>query len=131
MMARTVMRSGRIAPRRSVALFALLAIAMVIASYVFVIVLAAACVYLPYWIIENAEHAPGQILLLLLGGIVIPGAMLWSLVPRRDTFQPPCPLLQPASHPRRFAALDAIAASLNEPLPRHVALVGLVNAVVH
>jgi hypothetical protein len=71
-----------IAPRRSVALFALLAILMVIASYVFVIALAAACVYLPYWVIKNAEHAPGQILLLLLGGVVIAGAMLWSLIPR-------------------------------------------------
>jgi len=124
------MRSGRIAPRRSVALFALLAIAMVIASYVFVIVLAAACVYLPYWIIENAEHAPGQILLLLLGGIVIAGAMLWSLVPRRDTFEPPGPLLQRTSHPRLFAELDDIAASLNEPLPREVYLIGQVNAFV-
>src|SRR5713101_1263042 len=130
MMARTVMRSGRIAPRRSVALFALLAIAMVIASYVFVIVLAAACAYLPYWIIENAEHAPGQILLLLLGGIVIAGAMLWSLVPRRDTFEPPGPLLQRTSHPRLFAELDDIAGSLNEALPGEVYLIGQVNAFV-
>jgi heat shock protein HtpX len=119
-----------IAPRRSVALFALLAIAMVIASYVFVIILAAACVYVPYWIIENAEHAPGQILLLLLGGVVIAGAMLWSLIPRRDRFEPPGPLLERTSHPRLFAELDNIAASLNEPLPREVYLIGQVNAFV-
>jgi heat shock protein HtpX len=119
-----------IAPRRSVALFALLVIAMVIASYVFVIILAAACVYVPYWIIENAEHAPGQILLLLLGGVVIAGAMLWSLIPRRDRFEPPGPLLERTSHPRLFAELDNIAASLNEPLPREVYLVGQVNAFV-
>ena len=125
------MASGvAIAPRRSAALFALLAIAMVIASYVFVIILAAGCVYLPYWIIENAEHLPGQILLLLLGGIVIAGAMLWSLVPRRDKFEPPGPLLKRASHPRLFAELDRIAASLNEPLPSEVYLIGQVNAFV-
>jgi Zn-dependent protease with chaperone function len=104
--------------------------AMVIASYVFVIILAAACVYVPYWIIENAEHAPGQILLLLLGGVVIAGAMLWSLIPRRDRFEPPGPLLQRSSHPRLFAELDNIAASLNEPLPREVYLIGQVNAFV-
>jgi heat shock protein HtpX len=119
-----------IAPRRSVGLFALLAIVMVIASYVFVIVLAAACIYVPYWIIENAEHAPGQILLLLLGGVVIAGAMLWSLIPRRDRFEPPGPLLHRSSHPRLFTELDNIAASLNEPLPREVYLIGQVNAFV-
>lgn len=119
-----------IAPRRSVALFALLAIVMVIASYVFVIVLAAACIIVPYWIIENAEHAPGQILLLLLGGVVIAGAMLWSLIPRRDRFEPPGPLLLRSSYPRLFAELDNIAASLNEPLPREVYLIGQVNAFV-
>ena len=119
-----------IAPRRSVALFALLAIAMVLASYIFVIIVAAACVYVPYWILENAEHAPGQILLLLLGGVVIAGAMLWSLIPRRDRFEPPGPLLQRSSHPRLFAELDNIAASLNEPLPREVYLIGQVNAFV-
>src|SRR5579864_5312728 len=124
------MGSCKIAPRRSVALFALLAIVMVIASYVFVIVLAAACVYLPYWIIANAEHAPGQVLLLLLGGIVIAAAMLWSLVPRRDVFEPPGPLLERSSHPRLFAELEQIAASLNEPLPREVYLMGEVNAFV-
>jgi heat shock protein HtpX len=119
-----------IAPRRSVALFALLAIAMVLASYIFVIILAAACVYVPYWILENADHAPGQILLLLLGGVVIAGAMLWSLIPRRDRFEPPGPPLQHSSHPRFFAELDNIAASLNEPLPREVYLIGQVNAFV-
>src|SRR5437588_4616264 len=119
-----------IAPRRSVALFALLAMVMVIASYVFVLILAAACVYVPYRIIENAEHAPGQLLLLLLGGVVIAGAMLWSLIPRRDRFEPPGPLLQRSSHPRLFAELDNIAASLNEPLPREVYLFGQVNAFV-
>jgi len=119
-----------IPPRRSVALFALLAMVMVIASYVFVIILAAACIYLPYWILENAEHVPGQVLLLLLGGIVIAGTMLWSLVPRRDRFEPPGPLLQRTSHPRLFAELDRIAASLNEPLPSEVYLIGQVNAFV-
>jgi len=119
-----------IAPRRSVALFALLAIGMVIASYVFVIVLAAACIYLPYWIIVNTEHAPFQVLLLLLGGVVIAGALLWSLMPRRDKFETPGPLLQRTSHPRLFAELDHIAASLNEPLPREVYLTGPVNAFV-
>ena len=42
-----------IAPRRSVALFAILAILMVIASYIVIVALAAACVYLPYLVLTT------------------------------------------------------------------------------
>ena len=119
-----------ITPRRSVALFALLSIAMVIFSYILVIVLAAACVYLPYLIIANMEHPNAQIAILFLAGVVVAVAMLWSLVPRREKFEVPGPLLERDSHPRLFAELDDIAASLNEPLPGEVYLIGQVNAFV-
>jgi heat shock protein HtpX len=119
-----------IAPRRSVALFALLSIAMVIVSYILVIVLAAVCVYLPYLIIANMEHPNAQIGILFLAGVVIAVAMLWSLVPRREKFEAPGPVLERDSHPRLFAELEDIAASLNEPLPREVYLIGEVNAFV-
>jgi len=60
-MARNSMREKiAITPRRSVALYALLSIAMVIVSYVFVIALAAACVYLPYLIVQSVEPSPGS-----------------------------------------------------------------------
>ena len=123
---------GKIAitPRRSIALFALLSIAMVIFSYVLVIALAAACVYLPYLLIANMEHPNAQIGILFLGGILVAGAMLWSLVPRREKFEAPGPLLERDSHPRLFAELEDIAGSLNEPLPREVYLIGQVNAFV-
>jgi heat shock protein HtpX len=102
-------------------LFAILAILLVIASYVFVIVLAAACVYLP--VLMNA-------VLLELFGIALAGGLLWSLVPRTDKFEPPGPQLRREQHPRLFAELDAIAASLNEALPSEVYLIGEVNAWV-
>jgi heat shock protein HtpX len=131
MMARNVMPVRvAIAPRRSVAFFALLSIAMVIASYILVVLLAAACVYLPYLVLQSTEHPPAQLAILFLGGIVVAGAMLWSLVPRRETFEPPGTLLRRDSHPRLFAELDDIAASLNEPLPREVYLIGQANAFV-
>jgi hypothetical protein len=47
-----------IAPRRSIALYALLTMAMVVASYVFVILLATACVYAPYSIMSLQEALP-------------------------------------------------------------------------
>ena len=120
----------KIAPRRSVALFALLAVAMVVVSYVLIVLLAVAFVFLPYLAFTNMEHPPAQLGLLVLGGIVVVATLLWSLIPRRETFEAPGLLLDAAAHPRLFAELNAIAAALNEPLPREVYLIGQVNAFV-
>ena len=112
------------------ALFAVLAIVMVIGSYVFVLLLAAACVYVPYLILFRAESFALQSLLLFLFGIVIAATMLWSLIPRRDKFSAPGMLLDRSTQPRLFVELDSIAAALNETLPREVYLVGAPNAFV-
>jgi Zn-dependent protease with chaperone function len=118
-----------IRPRRSMLFFAVLAIVMVFSSYLFVIVLAAACVYLPYLILSSGS-ANFQLLALFVGGIVIAGAMLWSLVPQRDKFIAPGTSLSREDQPRLFAELDDVAASLNEPLPREVYLIPEANAFV-
>lgn len=110
-------------------LFALLSIFMVVASYVFVILLAAACVYLPYLAL-SAGAGNSQIVILFLFGIVIAGAMLWSLVPRPDKFKAPGLLIERAAQPRLFAELENIAGALNEPMPSEVYLIGDVNAWV-
>lgn len=110
-------------------LFAVLAILMVIASYVFIALLAAACIFLPYELIAS-ESAGSQSLLLFVFGIVIAGGLLWSLVPRPDNFKAPGPPLESGQHPLLFAELEKIAASLNEPMPREVYLIGDVNAWV-
>jgi Zn-dependent protease with chaperone function len=112
------------------AFFALLSIVMVIASYIFVLLLAAACVYLPYLLLDGSESPGVQTLLLLLFGAVIAATMLWSLIPRRDKFKAPGLLLDPAAQPRLFAELENIAGSLNEPMPSEVYLIGDVNAWV-
>jgi heat shock protein HtpX len=131
MMARNSMREKlAITPRPSVALYALLSIAMVIVSYILVIVLAAGCVYLPYLVLQSVEHPQVQLAILFLGGILVAGAMLWSLVPRREKVELPGTLLERDSQPALFAELDDIAASLNEPLPGEVYLIGQVNAFV-
>jgi len=112
------------------ALFAVSAIAMVIGSYLFVLLLAAACVYLPYLILANSDSFSLQIGLLFLFGIVIAVAMLWSLIPRRDKFKAPGMLLDRATQPRLFAELESIASALNETLPSEVHLIGAPNAFV-
>ena len=111
------------------ALFAIFAAAMVIGSYVFVILLAAACVYIPYLILISTEY-DARILVLFLFGILIAATMLWSLIPRRDKFEAPGLLLDRSTQPRLFAELDSIATALDEPLPSEVYLIGAANAFV-
>jgi Zn-dependent protease with chaperone function len=118
-----------IRPRRSMMWFAILAILMVIASYVFVLLLAAACLLLSY-AVASSSSVGFQSLLLALFGVVIAGGLLWSLVPRPDKFKAPGPELDREQHPLLFAELERIAASLNEPMPREVYLISDVNAWV-
>lgn len=115
--------------RPAMALFAVLAVGMVVGSYVFVLLLATACVYIPYLILTSAEFSP-YIVALFVFGIIIAATMLWSLVPRRDQFTAPGLLLDRATQPKLFAELDGIAAALNETLPREVYLIGAPNAFV-
>ncbi|HUM03885.1 MAG TPA: M48 family metallopeptidase [Terriglobales bacterium] len=117
-----------IPPRRSLAFFAALAMLMVVVSYVFILLLAAACVYLPFLALMRVSNF--QILALFIGGVLVAGSMLWALVPRRDKFVAPGLLLERAHHPRLFAELDNIAAALKEPMPREVYLIGDTNAWV-
>ena len=87
------------------ALFAIAAMAMVVGSYLFALLLAAACVLFPYLFLINAESINVQVLFLF--GIVIAGALLWALIPRRHKFERPGMLLDPKAHPRLFAELEA------------------------
>lgn len=117
-----------IPPRRSLVLFAILAMFMVFLSYVFIIILAAACLYLPYLLLINVTNF--NTIMVMLAGIVIAPLMLWSLIPRRDKFAAPGLLLDPAAHPQLFNEIGNIAAALKEPLPREVYLIGDPNAWV-
>jgi len=116
-------------PRRSLAGWAALAVVMVVGSYVITILLALACVYLPYLLIASITTNI-QAWLLLLCGVVMATTILWSLVPRRDNFVAPGPRLEQATQPRLFAELENIAKALNEPMPREVYLIPDVNAWV-
>src|SRR5947208_3124501 len=102
--------------RRSLALLAILALLMVVLSYMFILAMAAACAYLPYLLLMNSGSNL-QIFLLLLCGLGMSGAMLWSLVPRRDDFKEPGLEIDRLAHPQLFVELERIAAALNESVP--------------
>lgn len=111
-------------------LYALLAIFMVIVSYLFLILLALACVYGPYLLVASSNSPSSPATFVLLGGIVIAGILLWSLIPRRDQFSPSGLLLERSAHPRLFAELDSIASALGEEVPGEVYLIGDANCGV-
>jgi heat shock protein HtpX len=122
------MRALVIPPRRSLAIFAALAMLMVMVSYLLILFLAIACVYLPWLVITHMANF--QTLALFVGGVIVAASMLWSLVPRRDKFAVPGLLLDPLSNPRLFAEIDRLACALEEPAPCEVYLIGQPNAWV-
>jgi len=121
---------GRITPKRSVALFALLSIAAIAASYLALLLVATAGVVIPFWLLTNASSLQMQIFLLLLGGLAVAATILWSLFPRPEKFVPPGPLIDRAAQPRLFSAIDEIASALNEKTPSEVYLLNEPNAFV-
>jgi Zn-dependent protease with chaperone function len=118
----------KVAGRRSLAIWAGVAVLLVAFSYVFTLLLALACVWLPFLVLSTW---PGfNSLVVFLAGIVVSLVILWSLVPRRDRFPVPGPRLHAAKHPRLFAELTKIAEALKEPLPLEVYLLPEMNAWV-
>lgn len=119
-----------IRPRRSLALFAVLSVFMMLLSYLVLMCVAIAVAYLPYLVLMNMHAVNAQVLVLLVSGVVIAGTIFYSLIPRRDRFVPPGILLEPSAHPKVFEEIHQVAAALNEPVPEEVYLIGAVNAWV-
>lgn len=119
--------------QRSLAVWAILALLMVVLSYALILALATACVSLSYFAflaLVSSPSAAFPLLILLLCGLGMGGVMVWSLIPRRDKFEDPGPKIERSAHPRLFSALDDISAALNEPIPAEVFIVPQFNAFV-
>src|SRR5437660_10272768 len=106
-----------ITPKRSVAFFAFLSIFMVGVSYLLLLLLAVACIYLAYLLLLNTQTLQMQVILMFLGGIAVASPMLWSLLPRRDKFEPPGPLLDRYTPPPLLSEIAKTAGTLNAPVP--------------
>jgi Zn-dependent protease with chaperone function len=123
-----------ILPRPSMVVLDALTILLILTSYIFVVVMAAACVLVPlFLVIKNTAMGSADAYgwgLLAAFGVVVALLLLWSLVPRRQKFRPPGVLLDRSFQPHLFAELDSIAASLGEALPGEVYLTDQANAAV-
>ena len=58
------------------------------------------------------------------------GAVLWSVMPRADRFEPPGPQLTPANAPRTFRIIHEVARATAQESPSEVYLLNEVNAWV-
>src|SRR5215468_10383902 len=106
--------AANIPPRRSLAIFAALAMLLVAASYLVILLLAVFCVYLPWLLFTHTSSS--QSLAVLVGGVIIAASMVWSVLPRRDKFLVRGLRLERRMHPALFDEIDNIAAALQEPV---------------
>jgi heat shock protein HtpX len=106
---------------------AALALLLMIGFYLLALSIAFALLWVPYAEFVYAEHiTPKLAIICILGGLTI----LWSVLPRWDTFRAPGPLLTREKHPRLFKALELVAGATRQTMPAEVYLVPDVNAWV-
>ena len=109
--------------------------AAVVVSYIFSLTLALACLALPVVLVKalvsfNSSSLFIAEILLSLFGLVAGLTILWSLIPRRDKFEPTGILVDAAREKRLMAEIEFVAGSLREAMPRQVYLIPEPNAFV-
>jgi len=82
------------------------------------------------WILYADVNSERINLRLVVFCVVSAGAILWSILPRPDRFEPPGPRVDPTQQPALFAELSRIAQSVQQELPHEVYFVPEVNAWV-
>jgi Zn-dependent protease with chaperone function len=100
---------------------------VIVAAYLVALAIAAGCAYLSLASFRMLNLAG---IIVGIGAAACAVTILWSIVPRRDRFTPPGPLLDPSSQPRLFQEIAAIAAEFEEPVPEAAYLVLEANAWV-
>lgn len=106
---------------------ALIALVLMVGFYVLALVIAAGLLLIVYAEATRAQHLHIKLLLLCVVGA---GAILWSVLPRFDRFEPPGLVLERHQHPRLFAEIDGIARAVGQESPAEVFLVSDINAWV-
>ncbi len=114
-------------PSRSIAARAALALALMVGFYLLALGIAALLLAIPFLEVRYIGHVSGKLTLVAVMGA---GTILWSILPRRDRFEDPGPRLDPAEHPRLFAAIREVARATGQAMPVEVFLVPQLNAWV-
>ena len=112
---------------RSLAVRAVLAVALMVGFYVLALAMIAGLFAIPYAEVRYAHELHIKLALICLLGA---GSIAWSILPRRDAFKPPGPTLLEAEQPRLFSCLRDIATRTGQAMPSEVFLVPDMNAWV-
>ncbi|WP_043816769.1 M48 family metallopeptidase [Deinococcus maricopensis] len=104
-----------------------LALLLMVLFYLLALGIAAALLSIPYWEWTTLHRVDLKLALFgLLGG----GVVLYSIIPRRETFQAPGPQVTPATQPQLFRELRRVASATGQRMPDEVYLLPDVNAWV-
>lgn len=106
---------------------AMMAVALLIGFYLLAFGIAGVLLYIPYAGIMYAGRINIQLSIFCVIGAVV---ILWSLIPRREKFVAPGPLLTEKDHPRLFKEIRDIADATRQEMPSEVYLVAEPNAWV-
>jgi len=106
---------------------AALAIALMIGFYIFALVIAFVLLSIP---LAEWTYLHRLDLRIAVACIGVGLAVLWALVPRIDTFEPPGPRLDDSEYPHLFRVIRDVAASTSQAEPAEVYLLNEVNAWV-
>jgi Zn-dependent protease with chaperone function len=104
-----------------------LAILLMVGFYVLAVAMIGGLVWIPYAELKYFQRVDFRIAVACLGSAF---ALAVALVPRRDHFTPPGPLLDEASEPRLFGFVREVAAATQQAMPSEIYLIGDVNAFV-
>ena len=112
---------------RSLTVRAIVALTLLVGFYLFAIGLGLVLFAIPVALVVWGNRiSPKLFLICWAAG----GTLLWNVVPRLTTFEPPGPLLDEKEEPGLFAFIRDVAARMHQPMPSEVYLVPDVNAFV-
>jgi Zn-dependent protease with chaperone function len=104
-----------------------LAILLMVGFYVLAVAVIGSLLWIPYAEYTYLHRLDLRIGLGCIGSAI---ALALSLVPRRDHFIPPGPLLDEGAEPRLFSFVREVAAATGQAMPSEIYVVGDVNAWV-
>lgn len=114
-------------PARSLRTRAVTAVALMVGFYVLALAMAGGLLFIPYAEVAYSDRINARLTLFCIaGGLTI----LWSILPRVDTFTPPGPRLTPSTAPQLFTMINDVAQKTSQARPEDVYLLNEVNAFV-
>jgi heat shock protein HtpX len=100
---------------------------LMVGFYLLAVAIAGALLFVPYYEFTSLHRIQGRITVFC---VITALAILWSILPRWDRFQPPGPRLLPHAQPELFDLVRRVSIETGQAMPADIFLVPEVNAWV-